>query len=68
MVVKRVPSFPDLGGRRSRPCRTTYVKRHDLTMRMSMRCFTRLTNGFSINAENLQHALALNFMLYDFCR
>ena len=37
-------------------------------MRMSMRHFTRLTNGFSKKAENLQRALALNCMHYNFCR
>ncbi len=37
-------------------------------MRMSMRRFTRLTNGFSKKAENLQRALAINFMYYNFCR
>ncbi len=37
-------------------------------MRMSMRRFTRLTNGFSKKAENLQRSLALYFMHYNFCR
>jgi len=37
-------------------------------MRMSMRPFTRLTNGFSKKARNLQRALAINFMYYNFCR
>jgi len=47
---------------------TAYVERQNLTMRMSMRRFTRLTNGFSKKAENLQRALALHFMYYNFCR
>lgn len=47
---------------------TAYVERQNLTMRMSMRRFTRLTNGFSKKAENLNHALALHFMHYNFCR
>lgn len=47
---------------------TAHVERQNLTMRMSMRRFTRLTNGFSKKAENLQRALALNFMYYNFCR
>lgn len=37
-------------------------------MRMSMRRFTRLTNGFSEKVENLEHAVALHVMRYNFCR
>ena len=47
---------------------TSYVKRQNLTMRMSMRRFTRLTNAFSKKLENLEHAVALHFMHYNFCR
>ncbi len=47
---------------------TSYVERQNLTMRMSMRRFTRLTNGFSKKVENLTHAVALHFMYYNFCR
>ena len=47
---------------------TSFVERQNLTMRMSMRRFTRLTNGFSKKAENLSHAVALHFMHYNFCR
>ena len=45
---------------------TSYVERQNLTMRMSMRRFTRLTNGFSKKAENLVHAVSLYFMHYNF--
>lgn len=47
---------------------TSYVERQNLTMRMSMRRFTRLTNGFSKKLENLGHAVALHFMYYNFGR
>ena len=47
---------------------TSYVERQNLTMRMSMRRFTRLTNGFSKKLENLGHAVALHFMWYNFGR
>lgn len=47
---------------------TSYVERQNLTMRMGMRRFTRLTNAFSKKVENLQHALALHFMYYNFAR
>lgn len=47
---------------------TSYVERQNLTMRMSMRRFTRLTNAFSKKWENLEYACALHFMHYNFCR
>lgn len=47
---------------------TSYVERQNLTMRMSMRRLTRLTNGFSKKWENLRYALALHFAYYNFCR
>jgi len=47
---------------------TSYVERQNLTMRMGMRRFTRLTNGFSKKVENLACAVALHFLHYNFAR
>lgn len=47
---------------------TSFAERQNLTMRMAMRRFTRLTNGFSKKLDNLEHAVALHFMHYNFCR
>jgi hypothetical protein len=68
MVVKQVIRTPIWGVPDPDHISTAYVERNNLTMRMSMRRFTRLTNGFSKKAENLQRALAINFMYYNFCR
>jgi IS1 family transposase len=47
---------------------TSYVERQNLSMRMGMRRFTRLTNAFSKKVENHEHALAIYFMNYNYVR
>ncbi len=47
---------------------TSMVERQNLTMRMNIRRFTRLTNGFSKKIDNLEHSVALHFMYYNFVR
>lgn len=57
-----------LGNPKATYVSTSYVERQNLTMRMNMRRFTRLTNAFSKKVENLGYAVALHFMYYNFCR
>jgi IS1 family transposase len=47
---------------------TSFVERQNLSMRMGMRRFTRLTNGFSKKIDNHRHMVALYFLYYNFCR
>jgi IS1 family transposase len=47
---------------------TSYIEAQNLTMRMSMRRFTRLTNGHSKKLENHEHAVAIHYMYYNFAR
>ncbi len=62
-IPKQISGNPD-----PKKISTSYVERQNLTMRMGMRRFTRLTNGFSKKVENLSYAVALHFMYYNFCR
>lgn len=59
----KVNGNPDM-----RQVSTSFVERQNLTMRMSMRRMTRLTNAFSKKLENQAHAVALHFMHYNFAR
>jgi IS1 family transposase len=63
-----IEKLPVCGNPDKKDISTSYVERQNLTMRMSMRRFTRLTNGFSKKIENLEAAVALYFMYYNFCR
>lgn len=56
------------GNPREKFISTSYVERQNLTMRMHMRRFTRLTNAFSKKIENHCHSLSLYFVYYNFCK
>ncbi|MEW6442582.1 MAG: IS1 family transposase [bacterium] len=60
---KYISGSPDLA-----QVSTSYIERQNLTMRMSMRRLTRLTNGFSKKLENLKAAVAVHFAHYNFIR
>ncbi len=59
---------PKIGNPDEKKISTSYVERANLTMRMGMRRFTRLTNAFSKKLENHAAAVALHFMYYNFAR
>jgi len=60
---RRISGQPDIA-----KVSTSFIERQNLTLRMSNRRFTRLTNAFSKKLENHKMALALHFMNYNFCR
>ena len=68
MVVTEVVRTPVWGAPDPDHITTAHVERNNLTMRMQIRRFTRLTNAFSKKAQNHQRALALHFMYYNFVR
>jgi IS1 family transposase len=59
---------PIIGLPEAKHISTSYVERQNLTMRMNMRRFTRLTNAFSKKVDNLRYSVAIHFMHYNFCR
>jgi IS1 family transposase len=61
-------TIPMSGNPKAEHISTSFVERQNLTMRMQMRRFTRLTNAFSKKIANHGHAIALHFMHYNFCR
>jgi len=63
VTIKKVSGSPDPAH-----ISTSYVERQNLTIRMGMRRFTRLTNAFSRKLENLTAAVSLHFMFYNFAR
>src|ERR1043166_546772 len=66
-VHRRAPAA-DHGQSGPRQISTSYAERHNLTMGMHMRRFTRLTNAFSKKVENHAYAVALHAMYYNFVR
>jgi IS1 family transposase len=68
LVVKEMRRTPVFGAPDPKHISTAYIERQNLTMRMSMRRFTRLTNAFSKKAHNHHRSLAIHFMHYNFCR
>ena len=66
--IIRVIINPLIGQPSIKHISTSYIERQNLTMRMQMRRFTRLTNAFSKKLRNLESAVALHFYHYNFMR
>jgi IS1 family transposase len=66
-IVEAVP-VPIIGTPNRYHISTSHVERQNLTVRMQLRRFTRLTNAFSKKLENMKAALSLHFAWYNFCR
>jgi IS1 family transposase len=66
--IIRVTKKPITGSPKNDHISTSYVERQNLTVRMQMRRFTRLTNGFSKKVRNLEAAVDLHFFMYNFIR
>jgi hypothetical protein len=67
-VVTGITRQVHCGSPAEEPISTSFVERSNLTIRMSMRRFIRLTNAFSKKLANLEANIALHFMHYNFCR
>jgi IS1 family transposase len=67
-VCNGTNKMPINGKPKRKDISTSHIERQNLTMRMNMRRFTRLTNAFSKKIENHAHAIALHFMYYNFVR
>ena len=65
--MEAVP-IPVMGEPDAQHISTSHIERQNLTIRMQLRRFTRLTNAFSKKLENLKAALSLHFAWYNFCR
>lgn len=66
--LTKIEKVPVYGQPDKKRISTSYVERNNLTMRMHMRRFTRLTNAFSKKMENHCYAIALHFVYYNFCK
>jgi IS1 family transposase len=66
--IIRITIKPLIGEPKRNYISTSYIERQNLTMRMQMRRFTRLTNAFSKKLQNLECAVALHFFHYNFMR
>lgn len=67
-VCNGCEKYPVSGNPDPKHISTSYIERQNLTMRMQMRRFTRLTNAFSKKIENHMASIAIHYMHYNFCR